>query len=106
LLCQITDRDVTEEIDENIERLDNICGHHGLINGCQLSHSAYTMKTMLLIKPDTFQQALDRLEEIYPKQLSVLKDCKTHPFIEQTVNQMATLYKVTGKEAESEEMYK
>jgi tetratricopeptide (TPR) repeat protein len=40
LQCQIDDRDVTEEIDANIERIENICGQHGLINGCQLSHSA------------------------------------------------------------------
>ena len=67
LLCQIADRDVTEETDAKIERIENICGQHGLINGCQLSHSAQTMKTMTLIKPDTFQVALDRLDELFPK---------------------------------------
>jgi len=35
-----------------------------------------------------------------------LKNCPTHPFLEQTINQMAMLYKVTGKEDKSEEMYK
>jgi predicted thioredoxin/glutaredoxin len=35
-----------------------------------------------------------------------LKNCATHPFLEQTINQMAMLYKVTGKEDKSEEMYK
>ena len=37
---QIAVRDVTEETDAKIERIENICGQHGLINGCQLSHSA------------------------------------------------------------------
>ena len=35
-----------------------------------------------------------------------MKNCATHPFLEQTINQMAMLYKVTGKEDKSEEMYK
>lgn len=35
-----------------------------------------------------------------------MKNCPTHPFLEQTINQMAMLYKVTGKEDKSEEMYK
>lgn len=48
---------------------------------------------------------MERLEALFPKQLATLKNCETHPFLEQTINQMATLYKVTGKEAESERMY-
>ena len=35
-----------------------------------------------------------------------MKNCATHPFLEQTINQIAMLYKVTGKEDKSEEMYK
>jgi tetratricopeptide (TPR) repeat protein len=64
------------------------------------------MKTMTLMKPDSFQKALERLEELFPKQLATLKNNETHPFLEQTINQMAMLYKVTGKEEESEKMYK
>ena len=61
---------------------------------------------MTLIRPETFNVALNRLEELFPKQLATLKNCQTHPFLEQTINQMATLYKVTGKEEQSEQMYK
>ena len=106
LECQNTQHQDPKVLDDLLERMENICGQHGLVNGCQLSHSAQTMKTMRLIKPETFEVALTRLEEIYPKQLATLKNCKTHPFLEQTINQMAILYKVVQKEAKSEELYK
>jgi hypothetical protein len=50
----------------------------------------------------TFKDAFDITEEIYPQQLKKLKNCATHPFLEQTVSQRAQLFKMLSRLDESE----
>lgn len=56
--------------------------------------------------PQTFKDAFDITEEIYPQQLKKLKNSITHPFLEQTVSQRAQLFKYLNRIEESEECYK
>jgi hypothetical protein len=50
---------------------------------------------MLLINEEKIERALKILEETYPKQLKKLRGEEHHPFLEQVLNQMALLYKIT-----------
>lgn len=70
------------EIAEGIARMEQICGENGIVDGCQLLHSAYTMKSMTLIKEEKIREALTLLEETYESQVKKLRGCKTHPFLE------------------------
>lgn len=56
-----------EEIDVNIKKMEDICAENGVVDGCQLLHSAKTMKIMCLMKPDTVKDAFAITEEIYPQ---------------------------------------
>lgn len=75
-----------DEITQNIERMERICGENGIIDGCQLLHSAYTMKSMTLIREEKLTDALTLLEETYVNQLKKLRNDKTHPFLEQCIS--------------------
>lgn len=46
--------------------MEDICAENGVVDGCQLLHSAKTMKIMSLMKPDTIMEAFAITEEIYP----------------------------------------
>lgn len=50
---QVTANCAQEEIDSNIQIMEDICAENGIIDGCQLVHSAKTIKIMMLMKPDT-----------------------------------------------------
>lgn len=104
--CQVnTNGSRRDEIKANIERMERICGENGIIDGCQLLHSAYTMKSMTLIKDERVSDALKLLEETYVNQLKKLRNDKSHPFLEQCISQMALLQKVTQKTEDAIESY-
>ena len=86
--------------------MEDICAENGVVDGCQLLHSAKTMKIMSLMRPETLKEAFAITEEIYPQQLKKLKNNKTHPFLEQTVSQRAQLFKIQQRTEEAEECYK
>jgi hypothetical protein len=91
---QVTANYPLKDIDENIQIMDDICAENGITDSCQLIHSAKTIKIMMLMKPDTIKEAFLITEEVYPQQLKKLKNCKTHPFLEQTMSQRAQLFKI------------
>lgn len=64
--CQANDHGQhKEEIAEGIARMELICGENGIVDGCQLLHSAYTMKSMTLIKEEKIREALTLLEDTF-----------------------------------------
>jgi hypothetical protein len=66
--CQANDNgDLDSIIDANIKKMEDICAENGIVDGCQLLHSAYTMKIMGMITPKGFKEALELVEDIYPK---------------------------------------
>ena len=66
MLCQANkDNSRQQEIDALLTRMETICGENGIIDGCQLLHSAYTMKSMTLIRQEKLREALAILEETY-----------------------------------------
>jgi len=62
--------------------METICGENGIVDGCQLLHSAYTMKSMGLIREEKIREALVILEETFENQVRKLKGNKHHPFLE------------------------
>lgn len=91
--CQANNDDgiTDDDIDANIALMEKICGENGIVEGCQLLHSAYTMKSMTLIRAEKIKEALSLLENTYASQLKKLRNCETHPFLEQCISQMALL---------------
>ena len=61
---------------------------------------------MTLMTRTTFKDAFEITEEIYPQQLKKLKNCTTHPFLEQTVSQRAQLFKMLNRLEDAEQSYK
>jgi hypothetical protein len=43
--------------------MEDICAENGVVDGCQLLHSAKTMKIMSLMKPETLKEAFAITEE-------------------------------------------
>ena len=86
--------------------METICGENGIVDGCQLLHSAYTMKSMMFIREENLKEALEILEDTYEKQSRKLKGCRAHPFLEQCLSQMGLLQKVTQQYLKAEESYK
>ena len=83
MLCQANaENSKKAEVEALIARMENICGENGIVNGCQLLHSAYTMKSMMLIRQEKIKEALALLEETLTNQLSKLKGNRDHPFLE------------------------
>lgn len=66
MLCQANENgSKKQEILDTIAKMEQACGENGVIDGCQLLHSAYTMKSMSLIREEKIQDALQILEETF-----------------------------------------
>ena len=66
MLCQANENGLKkQEILDTIAKMEQACGENGVIDGCQLLHSAYTMKSMSLIREEKIQDALQILEETF-----------------------------------------
>jgi hypothetical protein len=51
MLCQANkDSSRQAEINALLSRMETICAENGIIDGCQLLHAAYTMKSMTLLR--------------------------------------------------------
>lgn len=90
---------------EQIERLQQICGENGIVNSIQLLHSANTIKSLVYIRQEKIDQALETLQESYENQVKALKGKRAHPFLEHSMNQLGLLFKVSKMFEEAEEMY-
>ena len=66
--CQANDNgDLESLINTNLKKMEDICAENGIADGCQLLHSAYTMKIMGMITPTKFKEALELVQDVYPK---------------------------------------
>lgn len=95
MLCQIHGKE--EELDKYLAEMEQISAMNGILDQSHLVHSAYTMKSIELIRKDKHQEALQLLEMTYSKQLINVKGEKIHPFLEQLESQMGMLLKSTGQ---------
>lgn len=92
MVCQASKEDARkDEIESIISRMETICAENGIIDGCQLLHAAYTLKSMTLLRKEKIREALAILEETYEKQVKKLKGEEAHPFLEQCISQMGLL---------------
>lgn len=66
----------------NVDRMEMICLEHGIVDGTQLLHSAYTMKSIMYIREEKIAEALEVLETTYQNQVKKLKNEPAHPFLE------------------------
>lgn len=59
-----------------------VCVENGIIDGCQILHSALTLKAINLLKEEQVRESLNILEETFESQVKKLRNCETHPFLE------------------------
>ena len=85
--------------------MEQISAMNGILDQSHLVHSAYTMKSIELIRKEKHSEALQLLEMTYSKQLINVKGEKIHPFLEQIESQMGMLLKSTGQYLRAEEIY-
>lgn len=86
--------------------MERNCGENGIINGCQLLHSAYVLKARTFLRNDRIREALEVLESTFEDQVKQLDGEKAHPFLEQCLTMMGLLQKVTKNTAGAEECYR
>jgi len=81
------------------------CGENGIIDGCQLLHSAYVLKARSYLRSEKIREALETLESTFEAQVKQLDGEKAHPFLEQCLSMMGLLRKVTKNLVGAEECY-
>ena len=66
--------------------MERICAENGVGNGSLLLLSAFTLKSIVLIRQEKLNDAKDLLQKTYDAYLAELNNDKLHPFLEQTLN--------------------